>query len=171
MLCLLVFLGDVVVQLSAGFLSRGMVVVERERAVRRYARSFLAVDAALVVVLAVSLASGDYYTNVPKMLVVLKFARMFEIDALFVRRLSTSYNAKALYVISKQLVTVFVLSHSLGLVFYAMDYALTQTALCQDNNSRTRPTTQSAGCTTRRPTRRSWTSGGAGGTSTRCTGA
>jgi hypothetical protein len=148
-----------------------MIVVDRQRAVRRYLRSFLVVDGLLVVILTLALASGEYYTNIPKMLIVLKFARVFEIDGLFMRRLSTSPNARAGYVISKQLVTIFVIAHTLGILFYAIDFALTQDAVCLNDNSRTSPPTQSAGSTPRRPTRPSWPSGGGCGTSTRCTGA
>jgi hypothetical protein len=52
------------------------------------------------------------------------------------RRLSTSLNAKAVYVIGKQIITIFVIAHTLGIIFYAIDYALTQDPACQNNNSR-----------------------------------
>ena len=119
--CLVVFLGDMVVQLSAGFLSRGMVVVERERAVRRYMRSFLMVDCLLVVILLVALTSGQLLLNIPKMIILLKFARIFEIDRLYMRRLATTAAPRAIYVIAKQLVTIFNIAHTLGILFYAVD--------------------------------------------------
>jgi hypothetical protein len=40
-------------------------------------------------------------------------------------------------VIGKQVITIFNLSHVIGLIFYLIDYAIVQTPTCQDNNSRT----------------------------------
>lgn len=137
--CLLVFLGDIVVQLSAGYLSRGMVVVDRYRAVRRYIRSFLIVDFLLVLILLIALTSGQFFLNIPKMIIVLKFVRMFEIDGFYMRRLATATTPKAIYVIGKQLVTIFNIAHTIGIVFYAIDYALTLGPACQETPSRNIP--------------------------------
>jgi hypothetical protein len=68
--------------------------------------------------------------------VVVKFARMFDVDRLFIRNLSTSPNKKAVYVIGKQLLTIFLISHTFSLMFYAIDYALTLTPICLNNQSR-----------------------------------
>lgn len=68
--------------------------------------------------------------------IVIKFLRIFEIDRLFMRGLSTTLNKKAVYVIGKQLVIIFLISHTLGIIFYAMDYAYTLTSMCIDNPQR-----------------------------------
>lgn len=44
-------------QLSTGFLTRGMIVLDRERAVRKYVRSLFVVDILLVVMMVVVMAS------------------------------------------------------------------------------------------------------------------
>lgn len=122
-------------QLNAGFLYRGMIIMEKERAVSRYIRYFFIIDIVLVVILIISMVSDDFYVNFLKIIIVLKFIRMFEIDGLFMRKLSTSANYKALYVIFKQLVTIFVIAHTLGTIFYAIDYSISQSPTCQNDNS------------------------------------
>lgn len=134
-ICIVVFSADIFVQLNTGFLFRGMIILEKERAVSRYLRSFFITDVLLVVILITSVTSREYYTNIPKLLIILKFMRMFEIDELYLRKLSTSLKGKAIYVIGKQLITIFVIAHTLGTIFYAIDYSLTQGAACQGDNS------------------------------------
>lgn len=136
-ICIIVFMGDVYVQLNAGFLHRGMIIMEIERSVSRYLRYFFIIDIVLVVILIVSMVSDDFYMNFLKIIIALKFIRMFEIDGLFMRKLSTSPNYKALYVIGKQLITIFVIAHTIGTIYYAIDYKISQSPTCQNDNSRT----------------------------------
>jgi hypothetical protein len=65
--------------------------------------------------------------------VVIKFLRVFDLDRFFMRALSTTLNKKAVYVIGKQLVTIFLIAHTFGIIFYAMDYAYTLSPMCIDN--------------------------------------
>lgn len=132
-LFMLIFVGDVFVQLNCGFLNRGMMVMDKERAVGRYLRYFLLIDTLLILVLLLSMATGKYWLNYGKLLILLKLIRMFEIDALYLRRLGVHRLRKTLYVIGKQVITIFNLSHACGLVFYLIDYALVNQPMCQDN--------------------------------------
>jgi hypothetical protein len=45
------------VQLNTGYLMRGMIVVDRERAVRRYFRSLFVVDVLLVLIKVIAMAT------------------------------------------------------------------------------------------------------------------
>lgn len=100
-------------------------------------RSFLIIDILLIIILIISMVSDDFYMNFLKIIIALKFLRMFEIDGLFLRKLSTSPNYRALYVIGKQLVTIFVVAHTIGTIYYAIDYKISQSPTCQNDNSRT----------------------------------
>lgn len=135
-ICIIVFMGDVYVQLNAGFLYRGMIIMEKERSVSRFLRYFFIIDIILVVILIISMVSDNFYMNFLKIIIALKFIRMFEIDGLFMRKLSTSANFKALYVIGKQLITIFVIAHTIGTIYYAIDYSISQSPTCINDNSR-----------------------------------
>jgi hypothetical protein len=50
--------------------------------------------------------------------------------------LATATTPKAIYVIGKQLVTIFNIAHTIGIVFYAIDYALTLGPACQETPKR-----------------------------------
>ena len=60
-------------------------------------------------------------------------------DDLYMRRLSVNINGKTLYVIGKQFITVFILSHTIGVIFYLIDFALVNDniagVICEGNNS------------------------------------
>jgi len=49
---------------------------------------------------------------------------MLEFDDFYMRKLSVSVSGKVLYVIGKQFVTIFILSHTIGVIFYMIDLAL-----------------------------------------------
>lgn len=103
-------------------------------------------------------------------LVVIKFSRIFDLDQLFIRNLSTTSSKKAIYVISKLLVGVFLVSHTLGIIFYAIDYAYTLRPICINDQSRISTPIQCAGFTRPLPTLPLWPTDGECATSTRCTG-
>ena len=49
---------------------------------------------------------------------------MLEFNDLYTRKLIVSKVRTALYVIGKQFITVFILSHTIGVIFYLIDFAL-----------------------------------------------
>jgi hypothetical protein len=128
--CLLVFLGDILVQFNTGYLSRGVIITEKARVVSNYLRSYLIPDVLLALITLISLISSDYYLNIVRLIVVTKLARMLEIDELLIRKISTAKTLKISYVIGKQFITIFILSHTIGLFFYAIDFALTNDPGC-----------------------------------------
>ena len=61
---------------------------------------------------------------------------MFEFDKFYLRRLSMHVVRKTLYVISKQMLTIFTVSHVIGLWFYLMTMAIIdQTDICSGANT------------------------------------
>lgn len=134
--CIVVIIGDIFVQLTTGFIFRGMVILNKERVIRRYIYRYLVVDIILIVCMSVTMFGDFLMYKILKSMVVFKFLRMFEIDVLYLRKISTKFTLKIFYVIFKQVVTIFVIAHTMGIIFYAMDYSLTQSAMCIDDPDR-----------------------------------
>lgn len=128
--CLLVFAADMLVQFNTGYLFRGVIITDKSRVVSNYLRSVFIPDLLLIIILIITILSSDIYINIVKILVVTKFIRMLDIDELYLRKISTRKMLKVYYVISKQFITIFILSHTIGLFFYAIDYALTNDPAC-----------------------------------------
>lgn len=105
--------------------------MEKKRAISRYLHYYFLFDLILVIFIAVALISQYFYLNYFKLMVVFKFVRMFEIDDIFMRKLAIHLNGKVTYVIIKQIITIFNLSHTIGLIFYLIDLALTNDPICQ----------------------------------------
>lgn len=134
-LMLLVLVSDIAVQFRVGYLFRGVVVLERARVVSRYLHSFFLVDCLIVSLLLVNYITKAYWLNYPKLVMLIKFARIFQIDQFYLRRLGVQQTARILYVIGKQILTIYILSHSIGLIFYLIDFALLQDPICSGSNS------------------------------------
>ena len=99
-----------------------MIVTDRKRIVARYLRQGLIIDVVTVLILIVSPASGALWTNWLKLWLILKLIRLSEIDDFYMRKFNIYRKSKTVYVIFKQIMLIFVLSHIVGLIFYAMDY-------------------------------------------------
>lgn len=129
---------DIGVQLRTGFLYRGVIVTDRARVVNRYLHYYIVLDVVLVVILVATLISESYAMNYVKLVVVFKFIRMFELNELYMRRLAVSRKGKVLFVIGKQIITIFILAHIIGLIFYIIDFGLVNSPVCQPaaNNGR-----------------------------------
>ena len=132
-IALLIFAVDIAVQLNAGYISRGAVILERRKVVSRYLHYYFYADIAIIVIELAALVSQNYYVNFAKLVVVWKFARLFEMDELVMRKLSLSTRLGALtsYVVLKQFLTIFMLSHTIGVGFYLVDLALVNSPVCQ----------------------------------------
>jgi hypothetical protein len=112
------------VQLNSGYLFRGMIIQERERVIGRYLHNYFLIDFITVLIYIVVYSSGNYYLNYFKLWIILKFIRISQIDDYYERRLNIHRLRKTIYVIFKQIVIIFLLSHIIGLIFYAMDAAI-----------------------------------------------
>jgi hypothetical protein len=135
---IIVFVLDSVLQFNVGYISRGAVIVDRMRVVERYLHYYFYVDIVIVTILFVTLVSQNYYLNYVKLIVIFKFLRMLEMDELVMRKLSMSTRlaARTIYIVGKQFLTIFVLSHTIGVIFYIIDFTLVNEPMCQENNSR-----------------------------------
>jgi hypothetical protein len=117
-----------------------------------------------------SIITPNLVVAVLKIIVVIKLFRMFDMDGFYMRKLGTKPNWKVMYVIAKQMITIFVLSHTVGLIFYVIDYALVNDPICQDNNSCNPVIIEYAGCIRQLPIRQSFLTIGRCDTSTRFIG-
>lgn len=157
---------DIGIQLKTGYIYRGVIILDRRRVVNRYVRSYLLIDVLLIVIIIAAMVSEERMINIAKLIIIAKFIRMFQIDELYMRKLSTAVNTKILYVISKQLVTLFILAHTIGLFFYGIDLALTNDPICINNNSCKRFIMKYVGSTQLQPIHQSTATTGKYNTST-----
>jgi len=104
----------------------------------RYLHYYFYYDVIVILILLAALISQNYYLNFAKLLVIFKFLRMLEMDELVMRKLSMSTRIKArtIYIILKQFLTIFILSHTIGIFFYMIDYSLLNTPMCLNDTSR-----------------------------------
>ena len=121
-LTVIIFLLDIFLCLNCGYLYRGMIITDRKRIVARYLRRSFIIDFISFLIILICPLSQTLWTNWFKLWLGLKLIRISEIDDFYMRRFNIHRKSKAVYVIFKQVVLIFVLSHIVGLIFYAMDY-------------------------------------------------
>lgn len=95
--------------------------MDYKRITSRYMRTFAVIDLVSLVIVIACPVTRSYYLNFAKLWLVLKVTRLFQIDDFYLRRLNIHRRSKAVYVIFKLMVIIFLLSHLVGLIFYAMD--------------------------------------------------
>ena len=127
--------------------------MERERVIARYLRVRFFLDMLVLIVLTISIQISSFGINYVKILIILNFRRIYEIDKFYVRALSLHRKSKTAYVLFKQMVIIYVLSHIQGVIFYWIDFSLLSSEMCQNNPSRTLIFIQCAGSTQQEPTR------------------
>lgn len=120
---ILILVFDIFVQLNSGFLTRGMIIVDRQRVLKRYLRYYFIPDILCVLVLIITPLSGQVNMNYLKLLFMFyKLSRLSMIDDYYLRKFNVYRNRKTIYVIFKLIVIIVLLSHIVGLIFYAIDY-------------------------------------------------
>ena len=115
---------DIVVQFNTGHITNSAIILDRQRVIHRYTHYYFYFDAILVIVIILALSIQVFGINWGKVLIMYKFIRMFEMDSIMVRKVNTNVKARLLYEISKQFITVYVLSQLWGIFFYLMDNAM-----------------------------------------------
>jgi hypothetical protein len=50
--------------------------------------------------------------------------------------MSSLVAARTIYIVAKQFLTIFILSHTVGVIFYIIDLTLINQPICQNDNSR-----------------------------------
>ena len=96
-------------------------MTDRPRIFSNYVRSFFLIDFLTVIILFLCPITKYFYLNYAKLILLSKVIRLFQIDDFYLRRLNLHRKSKALYVIFKLMIIIFLLSHLVGLIFYAMD--------------------------------------------------
>lgn len=130
MLIILLFIGDVWVQFNTGCILRGVIITDKRRVVGQYLRTYFIPDVLLIIILIASMISPSIELDGFKIIVVIKLGRMLEFDDFYLRKFARKKNLKVTYVIGKQFITIFLLSHTIGLFFYVIDYALVNDPAC-----------------------------------------
>ena len=118
---IIIFFIDIFVMLNCGYLYRGMIIMDSRRISSHYMRYFAIIDFVSLIVVILCPATKYYYLNFAKLWLILKVSRLFQIDDFYLRKLNIHRKSKAIYVIFKLMVIIFLLSHMVGLIFYAMD--------------------------------------------------
>lgn len=131
-LTILILIVDVFVCLNCGYLYRGMIVMDYKRIRSHYMRNHIIVDTISIIIVIICPISRYYYLNYAKLWLILKVVRLFEIDDYYLRRLNIHRKSKAIYVIFKLMVIIYLLSHVVGLIFYAIDNYLCTTRYQND---------------------------------------
>lgn len=131
---ILVFIGDIYVQFNTGYITNSAIILDRARVTYRYTHYYFYFDVLVVVIFTISVIIRVLNFNYAKLIIFYKFMRLFEFNVIYLRKLATNVVARTAFEISKQFVTIFVLSHIIGLIFYVIDFTLTNYPICEGNN-------------------------------------
>ena len=97
MIYIIVFIGDIYVQFNAGYITNSAIILKKKRVKYRYTHYYFYLDLILIITIVVVLSVQTYYLNYAKLLIMYKFIRMFEIDAIMNRKVSTWIQVRLLY--------------------------------------------------------------------------
>lgn len=120
-LSVLILIIDLFVCLNCGYLYRGMIIMDYKRITSHFMRTSAVIDLVSILIVILCPITRYYYLNFAKLWLILKVGRLFQIDDFYLRKLNIHRKSKAIYVIFKLMVIIFLLSHMVGLIFYAMD--------------------------------------------------
>ena len=73
---LMVLYIDIIVQFRAGYLNRGMIILERERVIARYFRVRFFLDLLMVLLITLGIALDTFVMNYLKIVIILSFRRI-----------------------------------------------------------------------------------------------
>lgn len=117
-------------QINTGYITNSAIILDRIRVKDRYTHYYFYFDLLVIIILAISVIIRVELFNYAKLIIFYKFVRMLEFNQIYLRRLATNVVARTVFQISKQFVTIFILSHIIGLIFYVIDFALTNDPIC-----------------------------------------
>lgn len=113
---------DVYFMLNKGYYTGGVLIMDRKRILRNYLRSHILIDIPTIIILFLCVVTQSYNLNYAKLFLFFKLYTISVIDMIFQRKLQTKRVQKTIYVIARLLIIVLLISHFMGLIFYAMDY-------------------------------------------------
>jgi hypothetical protein len=95
-------------------------------------RTYAVIDIISLLIIIICPVSRSFSLNFAKLWLILKVGRLFQIDDFYLRKLNIHRKSKAVYVIFKLMVIIFLLSHLVGLIFYAIDNYLCSSGMYED---------------------------------------
>lgn len=168
-LTVIILCADIYLMLNKGYFTEGILIMDRKRILTNFLKRHFLIDVPSIIIVFLCLVTQSYGLNYAKLYLILKLNTLNRIDQIYQRKLQTQRLRKTVYIIVRLLLIVLLLSHVMGLIFYAMDYYILTNGIFPPSG--TPPLTQSAGCTARLPSLASSMSRGRYSTCTRCTGA
>lgn len=129
-------IGDIIAKFNIGFINNGVIVTNKQRVISRYKRILVFTDSTLVIILILSLVNKSYYWNYFKIIVIFKFVRILEIDTIMMRILAVHSFLKVLFVMFKQIITILIYAHIIGVFYFMIDNYLLTTSVCSGENSK-----------------------------------
>lgn len=121
-LALVILCGDVYLMLNKGYYTEGILIMDRKRILTNFLKRHFLIDIPSIIILFLCIVTQNYGLNYAKIYLVLKLYTLNKIDQIYQRKLQTKRLRKTVYVITRLLLIVLLLSHVMGLIFYAMDY-------------------------------------------------
>lgn len=116
-----IFFIDIVICLNCGYLYRGMIIMDHKRITSNYLRKHALIDIISLIIVIICPTIKNYKLNYLKFWLLLKVIRLFQMDDFYLRKLNIYRKSKAIYVVFKLMVIIYLLSHMVGLIFYAID--------------------------------------------------
>jgi hypothetical protein len=113
---------DMFLMLNKGYFSEGILIMDRKRILSNYLKYHFIIDFLTILILFLCLVTQSYGLNWAKLWMVAKLYSLSKIDKIYQRKLQVHRVRKTIYVITRLLLIVLLLSHVMGLFFYALDY-------------------------------------------------
>jgi hypothetical protein len=107
--------------LNKGYFTEGVLVMDRKRILTNYLKNHFLIDIPTILILFLCVVTQAYSLNYAKLYMILKLYSLNCIDRIYQRKLQTKRLRKTIYIIARLLVIVMLLSHIMGLIFYALD--------------------------------------------------
>jgi hypothetical protein len=121
---ILMLLIDMYVTFTRGVYVGGLLRLDRQTVVKEYVRMEIYVDLLVIVVMCLSVYLPQQWADVLRLIIFLKLPDLVRFDQVFFRLIHTHRLTKQLYLLTKLIMAVFLVSHFLGCAFFYIDYKL-----------------------------------------------
>lgn len=115
---------DIGATFNTGYYNNGILIMDKSRIARKYVRLGLWVDIFTILVTILSLTNISYNVNYLKLAYLWKIMKIQNADNLISKRLQLFRITRCLYIITKVVWVLVLLSHVLGIIFYLIDLNL-----------------------------------------------
>jgi hypothetical protein len=121
-LSLVVFSLDILVQLNTAFFHEGELITERRLIEQHYVKRKLLIDALSVLVIGLELVNENYWTSIPKLLILLKLGRLFTFNEKVSQLLAARPKGFAVFKFLRVCVTFYLYSHIMACGYFMLDF-------------------------------------------------